>query len=213
MQSVVIHQIPVGPMANFSYLIEDAATKKCAYVDPGWESEKVAAFAKVHGLMIEAIWITHTHFDHIQDLANAVAALKVPVWAPALEIKAIEETGITAKAIHNGERLCVGQAQVEAIHTPGHTPGEMCFYAHPHLITGDVLFVNGCGRVDLPGSDPEKMFQTLSLLARMPNDVVIYPGHDYGPYPTDTLGNQKKTNPYLRSAIAGKETFFEKRGI
>lgn len=213
MQPVVIHQIPVGPMANFSYLIEDGETKKCAYVDPGWESEKVTAFAKENGLEIEAIWITHTHFDHIQDLANAVAALKVPVWAPALEMNAIEETCVIAKAIHGGDRLRVGRTQVEAIHTPGHTPGEICFYAHPHLITGDVLFVNGCGRVDLPGSDPEKMFKTLSKLAQMPDDIVIYPGHNYGPRPTDTLGNQKKTNPYLRGALKGKETFFEKRGV
>lgn len=213
MQPVKIHQIAVGPMANFSYLIEDTSQKKAAYIDPGWEASKVVDYARSQGITIEVIWITHAHFDHIQDLKTAVDILKVPVRAPALELNAVERQGVVAEPIRGEETLGIGSLKVKALFSPGHTPGEMCLYIENHLITGDVLFVDGCGRVDLPGSDPEKMFNTLAMLAKLPDATIIYPGHDYGPKPTDTLGHQKKTNPYLNAALTGKDLFFERRGV
>lgn len=213
MQSVSIRQIPVGPMANFSYLIVDRETKKGAYVDPGWDVEKVLAVAKKEGLIIDKILITHTHFDHIQELPAAYQKLKVPVFAPALETGTIEEMGIPVHAVVNNDLIPVGNLSVKCLHTPGHTPGEICFHVGHHLITGDVLFVDACGRVDLPGSDPEKMFETLRFLNQFPDETVIYPGHHYGPTPTDTIGNQKKTNPYLVAAAQGRDLFFSRRGV
>lgn len=200
-------------MANFSYLIADTAARKAAYVDPGWEVEKVLASANQKGWQIEKILLTHTHFDHIQELKAAYDHLKVPVFVHGIEAGTVEEMGVPIHAITNDDTITIGSLSVKCLHTPGHTPGEICFYVGNHLITGDVLFVDGCGRVDLPGSDPEKMFETLKKLSRLPDDTIIYPGHHYGPAPTDTLENQKKTNPYLKTAMQGKESFFGQRGV
>ena len=213
MQSVLIQQIPVGMMANFSYLIIDAVTKKAAYVDPGWEVEKVLAKANQLGATIDKILITHTHFDHIQELVDAYTKLKVPVFVSALATGTVEEMGIPVHAVVDNDVIPVGNLSVKCLHTPGHTPGEICFYVGKHLITGDVLFVDACGRVDLPDSDPEEMFETLRKLSLLPDETIIYPGHDYGSTPTDTIGHQKKTNPYLIAAVEGKETFFGRRGV
>lgn len=209
----MIHQIAAGPMANFSYLLEDTTSKVAAYIDPGWEAAKVAAAAKQAGLTIEKILLTHTHFDHIQELVQACALTKAPVFVHALEISTIESTGVAAHAIASEETITVGNLSVKCLHMPGHTPGMICFYLSPHLITGDMLFVDGCGRVDLPGSNPEKMFESLKRLSQMPGDTIIYPGHNYGPTPTSTIGAQKKTNPYLNAAMLGKDLFFERRGV
>ncbi|OGQ05984.1 MAG: hypothetical protein A3F82_05350 [Deltaproteobacteria bacterium RIFCSPLOWO2_12_FULL_44_12] len=213
MQPVLIKQIAVGPMANFSYLIVDTGTKKAAYVDPGFESEKVMAVATKEAWQIEKILLTHTHFDHIQELETAYQKLKVPVYVHGFEISAIEEMGVSVKAVATDEIIKVGNLSVKCLHMPGHTPGMICYLVENHLITGDVLFVDGCGRVDLPGSSPEKMFETLKRLTQMPDDIIVYPGHDYGPKPTDTLGHQKKTNPYLAAAAQGKDYFFGVRGV
>lgn len=220
MQPILIQQIAVGPMANFSYLIADATRKVAAYVDPGWEAAKVVGpngAAAKNGWAIEKILLTHTHFDHIQDLRAAWELTKAPVFVHALEIGAVAEAGGAmsgaAHAIASEEIIHIGDVAVKCLHTPGHTPGMICFYAAPHLITGDMLFVDGCGRVDLPGSDPEKMFESLRRLSQLPDDTIIYPGHDYGPTPTSTIGAQKKTNPYLSAALLGKDLFFERRGV
>ena len=213
MQTVLIQQIAVGPMANFSYLIVDTATQKAAYIDPGWDAQKVIGITKKNGWQIDKILITHTHFDHIQELEEAYQTLKVPVFAPAIEVSAIEKMGVPVHAIADAETIPVGNFVIKCLHTPGHTPGEVCYLVDKHLLTGDVLFVDGCGRVDLPGSDPEKMFETLKLLSRFPDETIIYPGHNYGPAPTDTMGHQKKTNPYLVAVAQGKEIFFGKRGV
>ena len=200
-------------MANFSYLIVDTAVKKAAYVDPGFESEKVIQMAEKEGWQIEKILLTHTHFDHIQELEKAYQKLKISVYVHGFEVGVIEEMGVPVKTVVADEIMKVGNLSVKCLHMPGHTPGMICYLVENHLITGDVLFVDGCGRVDLPGSSPEKMFETLKKLTQMPDDIIIYPGHDYGPTPTDTLGHQKKTNPYLIAAAQGKDIFFGVRGV
>lgn len=222
MQSVVVHQIPVGPMANFSYLIADPALKVAAYIDPGWEVEKVLGVAQRAEWTIEKILLTHTHFDHIQELRTAWEQTQAPIFVHALEAVNIETAGAEANgtklegaicSIASEERISIGGLEVQCLHTPGHTPGMICFYIAPHCITGDMLFVDGCGRVDLPGSEPEKMFSSLQRLSKLPDDTIIYPGHNYGPSPTSTLGEQKKTNPYLIAAMKGRDFFFERRGF
>ena len=213
MQTVLIEQIPVGPMANFSYLIADPAMQKAAYVDPGWEVEKVLKIASQKKWQIEKILITHTHFDHIQELEEAYKKLKVPVFVHGIETGAIEKMGVPVHPLANNDIISVGNLSIQCLHTPGHTPGEICFHVGNHLISGDVLFVDGCGRVDLPGSDPDQMFETLKNLSQLPDNTIIYPGHHYGPTPTDTIGHQKKSNPYLVAAAQGKDVFFGRRGI
>jgi glyoxylase-like metal-dependent hydrolase (beta-lactamase superfamily II) len=99
----------------------------------------------------------------------------------------------------SGDVLELGNLKIEFIHTPGHTPGSQCFLVNGRLVSGDTLFVKGCGRVDLPGSDPAKMYESLTQkLAKLPDDTILYPGHDYADRPTSTIGDEKRTNYYLR---------------
>ena len=200
-------------MANFSYLMADTNAKKALYVDPGWEPEKVIAAAKLNGWEIVGIVVTHFHYDHCKALPEAWELLKVPVYLPKGEGESIDESQYQTIWMEEGTTIPVGSQTVQCLSMPGHTPNEICLSAGSHLLTGDVLFVDGCGRVDLPGSDPEKMFVTLQRIAQMPDATVIYPGHDYGPSPTDTLGHQKKTNPYLTAALRGQKEFFGVRGV
>ena len=102
-----------------------------------------------------------------------------------------------------GDVVRVGEVSIELIHTPGHTPGSQCFLVRDRLVAGDTLFIDGCGRVDLPGGDPEQMQQSLRTLAKLPDDVVLHPGHNYAHVPTATIAEQRKTNPHVRRALAG----------
>ena len=200
-------------MANFSYLIVDGQTKEALYVDPGWESEKVIGVAKTHDWKITGIVVTHFHYDHNKALPEAWSCLRVPVYLPSGEGESVNEPHYQTRWMQEGTAIFVGKTEVKCLSMPGHTLNEICLLVGKHLLTGDVLFVDGCGRVDLPGSDPEKMFGSLKRLSAMSDDIIIYPGHDYGPTPTDTLGHQKKTNPYLMAAARGKVDFFGARGV
>jgi len=103
------------------------------------------------------------------------------------------------RRVDDGDRLKVGDLELRFLHTPGHTPGSQCFLIGDRLVAGDTLFVQGCGRVDLPGSDPEEMYRSLTdRLSKLPDDVLLYPGHDYGGRPTSTLGEERKTNYCLK---------------
>jgi glyoxylase-like metal-dependent hydrolase (beta-lactamase superfamily II) len=118
----------------------------------------------------------------------------------ALGLKEITGVSDSDLVLHDsGDLVTVGDVSVKLIHTPGHTPGSQCFLVQDCLVAGDTLFVNGCGRVDLPGADPEAMYESLTQkLAKLGDDVILYPGHDYGPEPTASMGDQKRTNSYLR---------------
>jgi len=100
--------------------------------------------------------------------------------------------------VDSGDRLSVGDIEVEFLHTPGHTPGSQCFRIRNTLVSGDTLFIQGCGRVDLPGSDPEQMYHSLRKLAALPDDTLLLPGHHYSEAPNATMGETKMQNPYLR---------------
>ena len=93
----------------------------------------------------------------------------------------------------------MGNISFDILHTPGHTPGCLCFLAQGQLISGDTLFIDGCGSCDLPGGDAKTMYNSLyNILMKLPDETIVYPGHNYGPLPTDTIGGQKQTNPYLQ---------------
>jgi glyoxylase-like metal-dependent hydrolase (beta-lactamase superfamily II) len=112
--------------------------------------------------------------------------------------------------LNDGDQLELGALHFNVLHTPGHSPGGQCFLCENHLIAGDTLFIDGCGRCDLTGSDVEAMYHSIhGKLMALPDDTIIYPGHNYGPTPTDTLGNQKRTNRFLRAT--GKDDFIRER--
>src|SRR5437867_1449437 len=199
-------------MANFVYLIGDRETRECVLVDPAWDVRGLLSAVEADGMQVAGALATHYHPDHIggdlfgigvEGLRELMALQPVPIHANKEEAPGIRYmTGLSASdlVLHEaGDVLRVGEIPITLVHTPGHTPGSQCFLVGDRLVSGDTLFVGGCGRVDLPGSDPDEMYLTLTQrLARLPEDTVLYPGHHYGPTPTSTLGQERRTNQYLR---------------
>lgn len=195
MEASVI-QLPVGQMMNFAYLIGVKGGGVCAVVDPGWDINSIAAEAKAQGWKIEKILLTHAHFDHANGARDLSKDTGAPVYVHDEEIDEIPRD-VKTVATSDGTVTDIGGLKIKCIHTPGHTRGSQCFLANGSLFTGDTLFVDGCGRVDLPGSDPKQMLESLKRLSHLDSQTTVYPGHDYGPNPASTIGEQIKTNPYL----------------
>ena len=201
-----------GAWRNFAYLIGDRETRECVLVDPAWDVRGLLDVAAADGMTVVGALATHYHPDHvggefaglrIEGLRELMTLHPAPVHANKEEAAGIRiMTGLSQSdlTLHDaGETIQVGTIPVVLVHTPGHTPGSQCFLVRDRLVSGDTLFVNGCGRVDLPGSDPDEMYATLTQrLAKLPEDTVLYPGHDYGPTRTATFGDQRRTNQYLR---------------
>ncbi|MEM7800925.1 MAG: MBL fold metallo-hydrolase [Chloroflexota bacterium] len=208
-EKVILQQIPVGKYENFAYLIGDPETKKVAVVDPAWDVPKIVAEVKRLGLTVDAIWLTHGHGDHTQGVEELREHYPVPVFLSPHEIpKYRPDVGVPFENM--GDTMTIGNLTFDIFYTPGHAAGSVCFYCAPHLIAGDTLFIDGCGRCDLEGSDVEAMYASLhETIMSLPDETIIYPGHDYGPTPTDTLANQRRTNRFLLAKT--KEAFIKER--
>ena len=203
---MIFEQVPIGQMQNFAYLIGD---KEAAIVDPGWDIDKLLAAAKKHDLNINKILLTHSHYDHINGVKQLFDATDATIFVHKEDESEIEKLGIKKiKIIRDNEIIEIGKIKVKVLHTPGHSPGSVCYLFDNKLITGDMLFVEAIGRVDLPGGDIEKMFNSLQKLKELNDDIEVYPGHDYGSKPHSTIGYEKKNNPYMK---ASKEEFFRIR--
>ena len=201
-------------MNNFMYLIGDTTTRQAVVADPAWDIPAVLRRLEADGMELTGALATHHHPDHvgghlfghdITGLAELLGSKPVKVYANTHELDGMAAvTGLSRSdfsAVTGGDTLQVGEVTITFLHTPGHTPGSQCFLVNGSgLVAGDTLFIGACGRVDLPGGDPQAMYESLTQkLARLPDDVVLYPGHDYGRTPTDTMGSQKRTNPYLQA--------------
>ncbi len=203
-------------MANYSYVIGDAVTGEAVVVDPAYRPAEVVACAQDDGLRVVGVVATHYHSDHIggslaswsiSGVADLLARWDVPVHAQAAEVDwIVESAGVDRSSIAAhapGDQLEVGALRITLIHAPGHTPGSQCLLVEDRLVTGDVLFLQGCGRTDLPGSDPDEMYRTLTdRLAAIPSHTRIYAGHAYDPEPSDTLGHVRATNAVLAPMTA-----------
>ena len=218
MSDLYFVQVPVGEMANFAYLIGSRQARECLLVDPAWSVDALLDQAAADGMRVTGALVTHYHQDHvggrifgmeIEGLAKLMARAPVPVHVHEREAEGVRKvTGLSASdlvAHGSGDAIDLGGARVRLLHTPGHTPGSQCFLveepgAPGRLVSGDTLFLGSCGRVDLPGSDPEAMYGSLKALARLPDDTLLFPGHFYASEPSSTLGEQKRTNPYVRVA-------------
>ena len=206
-----IVQIQAGPMANFVYVLADPASRKAWVVDPAWEPLGVVRIAQEQGYDVTGVLATHFHQDHIggeimgQHIPG-VRELRAEFDLPMLIHEAEAERGAEiagcprdrVEDFRDGDVLRLGELGVEVLHTPGHSPGSCCFRAGNHMLTADTLFVQGIGRVDLPHSDRDAMFRSLERLKALPPQVVIYPGHDYGPESFSTIGRELQWNAYLR---------------
>ena len=194
---MTVKQIKVG-FDNFSYVIYCSNRRKAAIVDPGFNTSKLLEFISSNNLELEYLIATHYHSDHtgeIQKIRNSISSSKV-VASESDGSKLGMKVDIT---ISDNDQLKLGDINLDFILTPGHTSGGICIIVgNEALITGDTLFIGDCGRTDLHGGNLAQMFNTLQeKIMPLPDHLIVYPGHDYGDKPFDTLGNQKRTNKTL----------------
>ena len=212
-------QIAVGQMANFAYLLGSRATREALLVDPAWSVDALLDQAEADGMKVVGALVTHYHQDHvggsifgmnIEGVDRLLARQPMPLYVNEHEAEGTKRiTGASESDLarkRGGDAIELGGIRVRFLHTPGHTPGSQCFLVEEagqpgRLVSGDTLFLGSCGRVDLPGSDPEAMYRSLNeTLKRLPDETLLYPGHHYSAEPFDTLGHEKRTNPFLRVA-------------
>ena len=202
-------QIEIGPMQNYVYLIGSTETHKVAVVDAAWEIDTILKIAAQDDMEITHALVTHTHPDHvgggfagmaIEGAAELLEKCKAKIVVHKSEadfIKGVSPSDLI-KTDH-GDKITVGGVEIELVHTPGHTPGSQCFLVDGRVVSGDTMFIDACGRVDFPGGNAEQMYYSLTQkLAALPDDTILFPGHNYARKSHDTIGEQKKTNPYLK---------------
>jgi hydroxyacylglutathione hydrolase len=192
----------LGNMDNFVHLIYDHATKQAAVIDPAWHVSKIIEFVHKHDLTITHVLLTHSHFDHINGLQVLLSAYpQAELHLSAKEAAFWGNCPAQAHLHQDGETIWLGKTAIQVIETPGHTPGSVCYYTHGHLITGDTLFIYGCGRCDLVGGDAEQLFHSLQkLIKQVPSETCVHPGHDYGIEKISTFAAQIAGNPFLHCA-------------
>jgi glyoxylase-like metal-dependent hydrolase (beta-lactamase superfamily II) len=212
MSKVFFKQLELGPMQNFVYFVGDPATRSLAVVDPAWEIEAILDEARRHDMEITHLLVTHFHPDHlggrmmgmsVQGAAELLAkGVKAKVYIHKEEAPYVHRVTDLSDSdlvkVEGGDVVNVGQVPVKFIHTPGHTPGSQCFLVGDALVSGDTLFIGACGRVDLPGSDPKKLYESLGTLGNLPESTRLYPGHNYASATSSTIGEQKRRNPFMR---------------
>jgi glyoxylase-like metal-dependent hydrolase (beta-lactamase superfamily II) len=184
-----VHQIQVGDMQNFSYILEDEETEEAIIIDPSWDLKNIEQAIKRNDLKIKYIVNTHHHIDHT--LGNeAMAKL---TGAKIIQHEASElKHDLT---VTDGDKITFGDSELSIIHTPGHSKDGICLVGDGKIFSGDTLFVGNCGRVDLPGGSSKELYRSLfEIISNLDDNLVLYPGHNYGPTPTSTLGKEKATN-------------------
>lgn len=209
-----ILQLLVGQMAVYTYVVGCERTGQALIIDPAGEEDQVVAEAKRQGLTIVKIVNTHGHPDHtcgnsrLKELTGAPIVVHAADAGPMVSAQAAafaQMLGCAAtppadQTVADGERVSVGEeVSLEVLHTPGHSPGSMCLHTPGHVFTGDTLFVGGVGRTDLPGGSWSQMLASITgRILSLPDDTIVWPGHDYGPHSTSTVRQERETNPYLR---------------
>ncbi len=195
-------------MRNFAYLIGDHDTGEAVVVDPAYNVDDLIAIADADGMKLTGALATHYHADHVGGsmmghklvgIAELLDAVQVPVHVQAAEVEFVRKvTGVSDAdlAIHDGsDTITVGDIPIELIHTPGHTPGSQTFLVDNHFLGGDTLFLEGCGRTDLPGGDPAELYTTLTQrLAHVPDEAVLFPGHLYSAEPCQSMAETRQHN-------------------
>jgi glyoxylase-like metal-dependent hydrolase (beta-lactamase superfamily II) len=174
---------------NFSYIIADQTTKEAAVVDPSFNSDAIIQLLKGQNFKVKYIINTHCHGDHTTGNQDIKSAFGAKIVAHKLS-RIAKDIGVV-----DGDVVQVGEIRVSVIHTPGHSPDSICLQFDNELLTGDTLFVGECGRTDLPDGSARDMYHSLfDRLSKLDDSIEVYPGHDYGPKPSSTIGLEKKTN-------------------
>jgi hydroxyacylglutathione hydrolase len=196
---VILEQIRIG-YDNFCYVIYCPIHKKAAVVDPGFDGRKPLQVLNEKNLTLDFVILTHYHSDHCAETAHLKKRF------PAAQIVSSKQDGQRLPLppdleVSDGSTLHLGAVILSFLVTPGHTPGGICIIVDDKaVLTGDTLFIGDCGRTDLAGGNLEEMFRSLQeKIIPLPDELIVYPGHDYGEKPFDTLGNQKRSNKTLRA--------------
>jgi len=211
---IYLKQIKPGFLDNFTYIIANPLERIGTVIDPGWPGEEVDKLinaASTDNVAIKYIIATHYHSDHIGGIAELIEKTGAELLVHEDEAVSMERLSFAVDIIvKDGDLLSLGGLSVKFIHAPGHSPGSMLIYSDGKVFTGDTLFVGGCGRADLPRSNPDDLYKSLfEKVISLPDSTEIYPGHDYGETPTSTIGKEKAENPYLR--CESKEDFMKLR--
>jgi hydroxyacylglutathione hydrolase len=193
---VIIRQIRNG-IDNFSYLVYCEKTGKAALVDPGTNASECMREIGMANLELVCVINTHHHSDHTAENSRVKETYGCDIIASRQEPRSIP--GLS-KTVDEGEVIMLGHVELKFMIAPGHTPGGLCIIVDNHaILTGDTLFIGDCGRTDLSGGSNRQMFDTLQRIKSLPDEMIVYPGHDYGDIPFDTIGNQKKHNKTLKA--------------
>jgi glyoxylase-like metal-dependent hydrolase (beta-lactamase superfamily II) len=193
-----VRQIEVGLLENFCELLFCPTTREAAVVDPAFEVDRLLREAELLGVRVTRVLITHSHNDHIDGVEELVGRTGAVTYVHPHEADRLRPLCRQLVTVSDRLDIPIGKTGVRALETFGHTTGGVSYLAEGYVVTGDVLFVRGCGRTDFPGGDPEAMWHSLQRLGGLPEEFRVYPGHNYGPTATSTISSELAENPYLR---------------
>ena len=201
-----IHTLPLGDYMTNTYIVHDDAAHTCAIIDPGYQAKTILAQVKKLGLEVDAILLTHGHFDHVGAVSEIVEATGCKLWMREGDWSQIPSPMTSyfyplancdfteVQFCEESQTISVGGLEFHVLETPGHTHGSVCYLCENAMFSGDTLFAGSCGRTDLPGGDWDTIEASLARLAKIEDDYTVYPGHGG----STTLAREKKYNPYMR---------------
>ena len=190
---MIVHQIPVGPMQNFSYIVEDESTHESIVIDPSWDLDNIIQIIEEQNLNPKYIVNTHWHDDHTR--GNEELAAEISTKIVQHESSNLQND----MTVKDGDSIKFGCSELVVYHTPGHSKDSICLVGDGKIFSGDTLFVGNCGRIDLPGGSSRELYHSLfDVISKLDDGLIMYPGHDYGSAQTSTIGNEKMTNPVMQ---------------
>ena len=196
---LTVQSLVLGAYQTNCYIIHDQHSSGCCVIDPGYDPETILGTLESQRLTLEAILLTHGHFDHVGAVRDLAADTGCQVYVCAEDLALPQQ--LTAGPLYHtqtyaeGARLHLAGLDITVLHTPGHTPGSVCLQVEDALFSGDTLFAGSCGRTDLPGGSWEDMTRSLARLASLEPNYWVLPGHGE----STSLSEEKKHNPYMRS--------------